>query len=289
MEESALLDYKMQELKLQAAIKTLNEAHANAVKNNDIFDLLHTKEALLSNNSKSPLISNYICLLFYGIDQKNFAEKFLKNKEAIYSHASKATKDISTNFINKLKNKTTIFIPYLSYEIEKGLSFSQGKNNFIINTIEHPCAEAAGVGAKATLYNIKTNIFHSSAISRAIEASDVCVLGAVAITEEGGAVCELSGLSTAIIAFHYNVPTYVCANSLKYTKTALLGNLLSAAGEDRIDKADFLSNKKISVPKYEKIHKNHISGFISEIGIHSPDSFIHETKRHHMSLVKQLS
>ena len=245
----------MDVLLCKAAIKTLQDAYLAADEKNKFAELCIVKQALLENNTENVFVRNIVSLLFIGLNSDNIHTNFTKNKELVLALLENAYAKMKSHLHEKAKG--TVFIPVV-------------KRDHIqipakINTISS---------------DIKTNKikrFPESAAHIAISRSDLVVLPASLITQQGKIFSPVGAGIYESAAKEAGVPVYCVSSSLHYSEDPYIENIFINA------KAEY----NVDIPKYEVVKE--ITGIITESGIYSKQGFIQVTKKAYVDLLNKLS
>lgn len=148
-----------------------------------------------------------------------------------------------------------------------------GKKFIVNNTETRPNYQGRKTAEELAAGKIKVNYFVDAAFVEAIKDANIIFLGADALTREG--IYNKVGSATIVfIAHKYNIPVYVCADSMKFDKIS-----------EKIEERNPLEVWKnppngvtIKDPVFEKINYFDITAIISEQGIIGSDTFLEKMK-----------
>ena len=155
--------------------------------------------------------------------------------------------------------------------VEKAIIVSKIKK--VYNTETRPLYQGR-ITAKNLSKNANVHHYVDSAMSIAIEKSDVVLLGADSITLRGDVINKIGSGMIGIIARHHNKPLYVISDIFKL-------DMGSARKDTRIEERPYkevwnkgMKGLHINNPAFEVLRSEHIRAIICEKGALSPKEFV---------------
>tara|TARA_Y100000310_G_C20648092_1_gene797791 strand:+ start:809 stop:1612 length:804 start_codon:yes stop_codon:yes gene_type:complete len=197
--------------------------------------------------------------------------------------------DMAHYFLNNIQNKVVstgekiikdnskIFTHCHSTTVTRILVKANENNKKIevFNTETRPLYQGRKTTRELIGKNIKTTHLVDSAAHEFIKKSNIFLLGADMITEEGEVANKIGSNMFAEIACRHKVPLYICTNSWKFSKKDL--KIEQRDSKEIWDqKSNYLT---IENPAFEKINPKYIKGIISELGVLSIRKFLKTVKK----------
>jgi translation initiation factor 2B subunit (eIF-2B alpha/beta/delta family) len=172
----------------------------------------------------------------------------------------------------KIKPGNHVLVHSLNNHIVDTLDRATRYKNFSLNVVEHKPFEFGKILSEKLSEKLKVNLVADISFHKAVEHSDIVLLGGEALFEKG-AIVKTGAHPVAKYAHEHRIPVYVCLNSYKHNRKA--AKLLSH--EHSI--GDYAHRNA-----YELIENNLIRGFVTEHGIYNPE---HATT--HLKKLRELS
>jgi translation initiation factor 2B subunit (eIF-2B alpha/beta/delta family) len=263
MEEFERILREIKEVKIQGA----NRIAIEGVK---AFLLNPTKESakkIIEARPTEPLLQNAIKLLLKSKDQEHASIKFLKYMKDSEIKTAKLGAGLIKNDMNVFTHCHSTTVMEILKQAKK-----QGKHFIVYNLEVAPLYQGRTTAKELAEMGIRVMHFPDLAAEQAMKRCDIFLFGADAFLEKG--VVNKNGSSIlAEIAKHYNIPSFVCGFSMKYTPKIKM----------EIRKCrEFWSIKERNIfvinPAFEIVEKKYIVGVVSELGIFSYDKFIKQAK-----------
>lgn len=148
------------------------------------------------------------------------------------------------------------------------------KINFTVYTLEvEPLLQGRKTAEELAKYGINVVVFPDLAAEAALKKCEIFLFGADAFLKRG-VVNKIGTELLCKIAKEYNIPTYSCGVSLKYTKKV---KIESRSGREVWDER----NNKIQIvnPAFDFTKRKYLTGVISELGILDYKKFIKQAKK----------
>jgi len=179
-------------------------------------------------------------------------ESLIKNQDRIFTHCHSSS--VTKSIINATKNKKRIEV---------------------FNTETRPLHQGRKTSRELTKAGIKTTHLVDSAAHDFLKKSDLFLLGADLINENGEVINKIGSNLFAEIAKNHRVPLYIYTNSWKFSKKNLK---IEQRNTNEI--WDYNSKYlKIENPAFEKINPKYIRGIVSELGVLSVRKFLKTVKK----------
>ena len=236
----------------------------------EAYSLNPTKEAvkmLISLRPTEPALRN--ALRFVQLDKKN-----INLAIAHLKHARKSAAEIASRLI---KNNDVVYTHCHSSTVNMALiEAKNNRKNFEVYCTEtRPFMQGRITATDMAKAKIPVTLFVDSAMRLAIKKSNLCFIGADAITADLKAINKVGSELAADTAQHFEIPFYVITDSWKFDPKTLFGF------EEEIEKRgaeEVWENppKDIRISNYvfEKVNPNSITAIISELGMLSPQNFM---------------
>jgi len=215
-----------------------------------------------------PLLQNSLDIIEGSENPKLKSEKLIK-----YIEYSK--KKIACVGSNLIKNDMNIFSHCHSSTVIDILKYAKKlKKNFTVYTLEvEPLLQGRMTAKDLASEGINVIVFPDLAAEYALKKCDLFLFGSDAFLKKG--IVNKTGTNfLSKIAKEYNIQTYSCGVSLKYTKKI---KIESRSGREVWDER----NKKITVvnPAFDFTKRKYLTGVISELGILEYKKFIKLAKK----------
>ncbi|MFH2021136.1 MAG: hypothetical protein ABIJ34_06980 [archaeon] len=257
------LNYYNQDIYAKSAVQVL---FSTSQEENAFEKLFMTKDYFSKSNI---VLQNAISFFLQNLTSLNIKEEGKSRRKEILSNLTLINKQLAVNGAKKIRRNNHVFLHSMNNHLTD-LALCAAKNNdFTINLLVH---HPFGFGNSfLKVYENKLNIklYPDMALKEACDNSDVCFIGADAITKNGGAIVKTGSNSAADICKKSGVPVYVCAHSWKYDKDEKSNELLNL----KYDREPYTSSSV-----YEYIPPEKIDSFITEHGIFSPNNLTNEIK-----------
>lgn len=265
MEELEKILKDIKSIKIQGA----NEIALAGIKAFLLDPTKSNAKRILDTRPTEPLLKNAIKRLLKSKDPEYESIKFiwyLKSSEKI-------TADIGANLI---KNGMNIFTHCHSTTVMEILKKAkqQGKKFVVYNLEVAPLYQGRKTAKELAKQGIKVVHFPDLAMDQAIKNCDLFLFGVDAFLDKG--VINKNGTSViAKIAKEYDIPSYACGYSLKYTTPDI--KIEIRKGREVWDERE--KNIVVINPAFELVNKEDITGVISELGVLNYLKFIKNVKK----------
>jgi len=259
---------------------------SRAKESSDLLKKLHfQKQKILKGIPAKAVARNAVHYISHNIRKGNInttkADILHRIDEAI-SHVSSSSAQISSIGSKKIKKGMVVYVHGFSESVlnilikakKEGVSFE------VHCTEEKPHMEGRLFAIALAKNKIPVKYYADLAIRQAMKRSDIVLMGANIISENGQVYGRIGSELIADVAERFDVPVYICADTWKYSKEAASefdkNKLLRPQGEiwSKPPKAVTVLNYG-----FEKIHPWLITGIISETGIYKPHQLIFELKK----------
>lgn len=266
------------------------EKSKNKEKDEIIKELKKANQRLIKSRPTEPAMKNSLNYVLNFNDYREFKkmnsneviEELIKRINFVLNHFQESDDIISEIGYKKIKKGYIVYTHCHSSTVmriikkawDKGIKFQ------VYVTETRPHYQGRKTAEELVNYGIPTTYFVDSASRLAIKKSDIMLIGADAITNEGKIINKIGSELISIIANKYDVPVYVCTNSWKFDPETIFG-YETPIEEGRRETIWKGAPKKLNINTFlfEKITPELVSGVISEIGIFPPRIFSEEIKR----------
>ena len=266
------------------AIKAVEEgARESKAKGKETFlkELSDAKEILFASRATEPLMRNAIRYVIHAVESsekgtvkelvdvvsqvsKQFLESLERSKEKIAAIGSKRIFHLSKVLTHCHSSTVTNMLRRAK---EEGKSFE------VVCTESRPVFQGRITAKEMLEAGIKTTLIVDSAVRYFMNAVDLVVVGADAITSEGNVINKIGTSMVALAAKEARTPFYVVSEILKFDPVTIHGDY------ERIEErsphevwADPPSGLIIRNPAFDVTRREFIHGIICEEGIISPHS-----------------
>jgi ribose 1,5-bisphosphate isomerase len=228
-------------------------------------------------------------LLFYEVTENNVKLQMKENILKAEEHFKSTNSIISEFGSRKIKEGMVVFTHCHSSSVMDILKEAKRKKiNFSVkNTETRPLFQGRITAEELIKESIPVEHFVDSAGRIAIKKSDIMMIGADAITSEGFVINKIGSELFAEIAYHHEIPVYICSDSWKFDVDTIFSydEVIEKRHEEEVWK-DKPKGVKISNYAFETISPELITGIISELGVYNPHTFIFETERNYPWMFK---
>jgi len=228
---------------------------------------LRPTEPLLRNALRvAKKFSPEIALDHIDSSEKKIIKKGVKKvKKVVFTHCHSST---VVNILKEAKKKRKKFEVYV--------------------TETRPLYQGRITAKELSKAGIKVTEFIDSAARVALEKSDVMLIGADAITDDGEIINKIGSGMFAWTAKRLKVPVYVCTDSWKFDLRTLSGKeeVIEERSSDEVWE-DAPSKILIKNPAFEVIKPEYITAIISELGVFTPSKFVKRFKKKYKWILKR--
>jgi len=251
--------------------------------------LIEIKNKLISSRPTEPCMRNSLDYLFYDLTGGSIKPQINKKADQILNHFSSGQQIISDIGAKKIKNGMVVFTHCHSSTVINILKKAKdlGKRFEVYNTETRPMWQGRITAKELSSYGIPVTHFVDAAARVALKNSDIMLIGAESITNEGKIINKIGSEMFAEVAKALDVPVYACTDSWKFDVKTVFGFDIEI--EKRHEKEvwkDKPKNVKINNFAFEIVRPEVITGVISELGIFNSLIFIEEIKRNYNWMFK---
>ncbi|MFT4312951.1 MAG: translation initiation factor eIF-2B [Candidatus Woesearchaeota archaeon] len=258
-------------------------------------ELKRAKDILCNTRPTEPLLKNSLHYIFadrdilYYDSMQKLHENIVKKTQEVRSHFQDVHEKLPNIGSKKIRKKMVVFTHCHSSNVVAILrnAKEQKKDFSVCQTETRPRFQGRITATELSQLHIPVKHFVDSALRIAIKESDCVLLGADAIDYAANVFNKIGSELVCEIATLYKKPIYICTDSWKFDPytDAKHEELIESRNPDEIwekpPKGILISN-----PAFEKIHPKHITGIISEMGIHTPKDFLFEIRKRYPFLHK---
>ena len=253
---------------------------------NELLKKLHfQKQKILAGIPAKAVARNAVHYVSHNIRKNNInttkADLLHRIDEAI-SHVTNSTAQIANIGSKKIKRGMVVYVHGFSGSVLNVLlkAKNEGINFEVHCTEEKPYMEGRMFAVALSKLKIPVKYYADLAIRQAMKRSDIVLMGANIISENGQVYGRIGSELIADVAERFDVPVYICSDTWKYSRE--VANDFDKNRILRPQKEIWAKPPKtVTVLNYgfEKIHPWLITGIISEIGIYKPHQLIFELKK----------
>jgi len=264
------------------AINIILEYYKKETKESLISNLKKAKNVLFTTRPTEPMMRNLLNYVLFDLEKERDVFSVVKLRiKSLEKRFEDVEKKISLYGSKKILNGNIIFTHCHSSNVINILLTAKnlGKKFEVYNTETRPLFQGRKTATELAKAGIPVTHFVDSAARIALKKADLMLIGADAISTEGKVVNKIGSEMFAEIAYKYDVPLYVCTDSLKFDPSSIFGY------EEKIEKRKPSEvwpappkGVKISNLCFERIKPELITGIISELGIFRPEIFVEEVK-----------
>ncbi|HME87167.1 MAG TPA: hypothetical protein VKE88_02040 [Candidatus Nanoarchaeia archaeon] len=258
----------------------------------DVFlaKLTKEKEFIFDTIHGEPLMKNAVTFLFNDLRHKSFEslkKELLIRTTYLKQYLDGVYNNIAEYGYKKIKRGMCVYTHnYSESVLHLLLKAKKSGTNFEVHITEtRPCLGGRNMATVLSKNNIPVTYYTDAAVRLALKKSDIVLLGADTISEQGQVYGAIGSEMVAELAEKYDVPVYICMASWKYNPSRI--HEYEGTAELQPMK-ELWSNppKGVIVANYgyEKINPKLVTGVISELGIHKPLFLIAELKKQHVWL-----
>lgn len=279
-------------LKIQGARNIANAAieaillklkHSKARTTKELYsELKETAELVMGTRPTEPMMRNVITdtMQFMTMEMKkrkskNDVKKAVEKEAAFYvkkmDEDVKKIAEIGAKLISKYR--TVMTYCHSSTVIEILRRAGELNNLHVIVCETRPLFQGRKT-AEELSDHVDVTLIVDGAMNRFMKETDVALVGADAITSKGDLVNKIGTATLAHIAYMHDVSFYSAAELYKYDPLTLFGNLERIEERDAREVWDDApKNIKIQNQAFDVTAAKYISGYITELGVVSPQSF----------------
>jgi eIF-2B alpha/beta/delta-like uncharacterized protein len=205
---------------------------------------------------------------------QNAIDHVMKSREyeQVLSHFRSSRETIANHGRDRVPEDGTVYTHCHSSTVVAVLKEAYSEKEFAVaNTETRPVYQGRTTARSLDRHGIPVEHYVDSAARTALEKSDIMLIGADAITEEGDVYNKIGSRLIACAASDLDVQIYVCTDSWKLDIDTLDGEAVHV--EER-PPAEVWQDSPESVtvrnPAFERLPANLIEGTVTELGILEP-------------------
>lgn len=296
----------IKEIKIQGAesiaiesVKTIRHlilASREKTKHKFLDEIKKAIEHIQKTRPTEPCLTNSLYYIFKDVDEiepgetefKKTKELLLKNCSEIFKHFRDGNKIIESLGSQKIKKNMVIYTHCHSSNVVRVLKKSKqlGTKFFVFNTETRPLYQGRLTAHEFSKLGIEVEHYVDSAARLILKRADLMLIGCDAITKDKIYNKMGSGLF-AETAKKYKVPVYICTDSWKFSRDALLRNPVIVENRPKREIwGDAPKGVNVVNPAFEDVPNEFITGIISELGILTPKEFSKEVVKRYPYLFK---
>jgi ribose 1,5-bisphosphate isomerase len=273
-----------------SAVTCFRDSMLGLKEDKDLLNKLYNiRKKILSARPTEPCMRNALDYLFYDLNGGEIKPQISKRADKVLEHFRTAQETISDIGSQKIKKGMVVFTHCHSSTVIHVLkkAHSQGKRFEVYNTETRPMWQGRKTAKELSDYGIPVTHFVDSAARVALKESDVMLIGAESITNEGKIINKIGSEMFAEVARALDVPVYSCTDSWKFDVKTVFGFdiQIEKRHEQEVWK-DKPKGVKINNFAFEIVRPELLNGVISELGIFNSVVFIEEIKRNYNWMFK---
>lgn len=240
--------------------------------------LLWGEKKLYAARVTEPMMRNVLAYLLADLPQENSKVILLLDKKlrTFKAELKKSQRVIAQIVAKKINNNSVVYTHCHSSSVTRGLILAKKKKKKfkVHNTETRPLFQGRITAVQLAKSKIVVMHYVDAAMRIAIKKADIIFLGADAITTTK-VYNKIGSEIVAEYAERYNIPLYICTNSLKFDPLHQAGH---AEPIEYRSWREVWRNKPQNVtvvnPAFEAVSPQLITGIISEYGILSHAEFV---------------
>ncbi len=271
----------------QAAIRAMalqaEESDANTIPELK-SDMLVAADALARARPTEPMLRNSLRFLF--VEMGKYKAKDLKELKAILRQEEKA-------LLNRLNSNSAKIAEFGANEIPKNAvilthchsstvigvlkrAFDLGKNPSAICLEARPKFQGRITAKELSGIGIPTTLVVDSAVGSVIREATMVLVGADSVLSTGDLINKIGTATVAQIAYDADVPFLCCAELYKFDPLTLFGRITEIEEREPKEVADPKEFPKVKIrnPAFDRTSAKHISAYVTEKGVVSPQSLL---------------
>ncbi len=239
----------------EAGIELLQEMEADGRSDEEIQDV---EERLQAVRPTEPLLDNAI------------AAAETDGYDDVLAHIEEAQDAITRNGTGLVDGVDTVYTHCHSSTVTGILEAAYQDTEFDVWVTEtRPLFQGRSTARELVEAGIPVTLSVDGAAGQALSAADIMLIGADAILPDGTVINKIGSGVFAAAATQHDVPVYVAADSWK------AGDAVDVEqrGADEVWE-DAPAAVDIENPAFEHVPAQHITGIVSELGVHEPNEFM---------------
>jgi len=245
-------------------------------KSNLMRDLNRARRLLFNTRPNEPMMYNAVN---YVVDQladsetdyKSNGLKLIEHLEDQFTNAKKRLAIVGKKLIN---SNSTIITHCHSSNVTEIIKAAKSKVKSVYCTETRPKYQGRITAKELLSAGLKVKMTVDSAIANYIKKADYCLIGCDVISSTF-LINKVGSRMISILCDKYDVPLYVCSLSYKFEPESLEGarsDLELRSPRELWDKPP--RKLKIINPAFDIVDFEGVTGFVTELGVMPPDSFV---------------
>lgn len=266
-----------------------------------IFDLVHSFKGenprllrlaldeacdfLLSARVTEPFMANSFYFVIFNSKGKSFYDykkSILNNIRLASNNLKEGQEAVAEIGSHKILKSMVVYTHCHSSSVVKILLKAKklGVPFEVHNTETRPLYQGRKTAKELSEAGIPVIHYVDSGARVALRKADIVLLGCDAIESDGSVINKIGSALFAEMAYHYDIPVYICSHSWKFKSSSVKGFDIILENRE-LDEVWSDAPKGVSIrnPAFEKIPATFISGIISELGIFPPQVFFEEIEK----------
>jgi ribose 1,5-bisphosphate isomerase len=203
----------------------------------------------------------------HGVVQciQELTDKIEEDKQRLIEYGAKLIPDGAT-IITHCHSSTVVGILTRAQKMGKGIS--------VVTCETRPRYQGRVTAKELAAARIHTTLIVDGAMNLFMKKSDLCIVGADAITSRGDLINKVGTSTLAHIARFHDVSFYSAAELFKYSPSTMFGQLEKIEERDSKEVLEKpMHGVSVRNPAFDATAARYVSGYITELGVIPPQSF----------------
>ncbi len=250
-----------------------------------LAELFDAKKKLIIARPTEPCLRNALHYVFENIysypDDHNFYKGFSARIHEVLCFFNNAQERIVKLGAAKVRHNSIVYTHCHSSTVVAILceAKKQGKKFTVHNTETRPLFQGRITAKQLAAAGISVKHYVDSAAGVAMKDAHLCFFGSDAITSYAVYNKIGSGIFAELLSAR-KIPLHICSNSWKFDPTATMKHKETIEQRNPQEAwSDAPPSVVVENPAFEPIIMPHITSIISELGVLSPKTFLHQVKK----------
>jgi ribose 1,5-bisphosphate isomerase len=234
-------------------------------------DLTKARKKLLNTRPNEPMMYNAVNYVFNKVRAGEDGLEVIKNLKKKFDESTNLMVDAGKGLIKK---KNTVFTHCHSSSVMKIFKASKKNIARVFCTESRPRYQGRLTAKELLSVGLKVSQCVDSAVADYIKKVDAFFIGCDVITSTS-IINKVGSRMISLLCDKYDIPLYVCSLSYKFEPRSIKG--ISQDVEERSTSEVWdrpPKGLKILNPSFDVVDFEAITGFVTELGVLPPDSFI---------------
>lgn len=261
------LKYYNQDVFANTAVKTIFDVSQQTDVENKFAKMFETLDILKNQHPHNIVLLNASKHFLFGLSEHNLKEQAKEKYNITLKLLKEANMNVAQIGAKKIRAGSTVFISSFNNQLVSILVNAAKHKQFTVFVVKDENNKVySALSKKLKSHNITLIEINWHSLYKAIEKSDICLLGGEILTRKKGVFVNKGGNMVAETAHKTNVPVYVCLHTLKY--------------DHKSSTQTYVSEEK----PYEYLSGNLVTSYVCEHGIFKPEHIVQEAKFHNKTL-----